>query len=135
MGKQPVRMKAVVYALSPFQQKIMPGLWKDLTGKIHHKVSDNWISTILLLGPLVGTYALRKDHGGWKAICKFANSVIGLWWVCPKLPGEGEVGTQVLKQADVPLFFQKLKAGVLASSWEGPSSAGLIPDGGRGITW
>lgn len=57
MGKQPVRMKAVVYALSPFQQKIMPGLWKDLTGKIHHKVSDNWISTILLLGPLVGTYA------------------------------------------------------------------------------
>ncbi|GFP92073.1 cytochrome b-c1 complex subunit 8 [Phtheirospermum japonicum] len=57
MGKQPVRMKAVVYALSPFQQKVMPGLWKDLTGKITHKITDNWISTTLLLGPLVGTYS------------------------------------------------------------------------------
>ncbi|CAA0840417.1 Cytochrome b-c1 complex- subunit 8 protein [Striga hermonthica] len=57
MGKQPVRMKAVVYALSPFQQKVMPGLWKDITGKIAHKISDNWISTTLLLGPLVGTYS------------------------------------------------------------------------------
>ncbi|KAJ6693461.1 hypothetical protein OIU85_004248 [Salix viminalis] len=56
MGKLPVRMKAVVYALSPFQQKVMPGLWKDLPGKIHHKVSENWISTTLLLGPLVGVY-------------------------------------------------------------------------------
>ncbi|KAH7548225.1 hypothetical protein JRO89_XS14G0085400 [Xanthoceras sorbifolium] len=56
MGKQPVRMKAVVYALSPFQQKIMPGLWKDLPGKIHHKVSENWISATLLLTPLVGVY-------------------------------------------------------------------------------
>ncbi|KAJ6758279.1 RNA-BINDING PROTEIN RELATED [Salix koriyanagi] len=56
MGKQPVKMKAVVYALSPFQQKVMPGLWKDLPGKIHHKVSENWISTTLLLGPLVGVY-------------------------------------------------------------------------------
>ncbi|XP_059297774.1 cytochrome b-c1 complex subunit 8-like [Lycium barbarum] len=44
MGKQPVKLKAVVYALSPFQQKVMPGLWKDLPGKIHHKVSENWIS-------------------------------------------------------------------------------------------
>jgi hypothetical protein len=41
MGKTPVRMKAVVYALSPFQQKVMPGLWKDITTKIHHKVTDN----------------------------------------------------------------------------------------------
>ncbi|GFZ01780.1 Cytochrome b-c1 complex, subunit 8 protein [Actinidia rufa] len=56
MGKTPVRMKAVVYALSPFQQKVMPGLWKDLPGKIHHKVSENWISATLLLAPLVGTY-------------------------------------------------------------------------------
>uniref|UniRef100_A0A6N2LEN4 Uncharacterized protein n=1 Tax=Salix viminalis TaxID=40686 RepID=A0A6N2LEN4_SALVM len=54
MGKQPVKLKAVVYALSPFQQKIMPGLWKDLPGKIHHKVSENWISATLLLSPLEG---------------------------------------------------------------------------------
>ncbi|MCE2055951.1 hypothetical protein HAX54_043790 [Datura stramonium] len=57
MGKQPVKLKAVVYALSPFQQKVMPGLWKDLPGKIHHKVSENWISATLLLAPLVGTYS------------------------------------------------------------------------------
>eukprot|EP00261_Vitis_vinifera_P034907 XP_019076150.1 PREDICTED: cytochrome b-c1 complex subunit 8 isoform X1 [Vitis vinifera] len=58
MGKTPVRMKAVVYSLSPFQQQIMPGLWKDLTTKIHHKVTDNWISATLLLAPLVGTYTV-----------------------------------------------------------------------------
>ncbi|KAK3039871.1 hypothetical protein RJ639_028264 [Escallonia herrerae] len=44
MGKQPVRMRAVVYALSPFQQKVMPGLWKDFTGKIHHKYSLRFFS-------------------------------------------------------------------------------------------
>ncbi|KAI3450205.1 hypothetical protein Pfo_006870, partial [Paulownia fortunei] len=53
MGKQPVRMKAVVYALSPFQQKVMPGLWKDFPEKIAHKISDNWLNATLLLGPLV----------------------------------------------------------------------------------
>uniref|UniRef100_A0A453QWP4 Cytochrome b-c1 complex subunit 8 n=1 Tax=Aegilops tauschii subsp. strangulata TaxID=200361 RepID=A0A453QWP4_AEGTS len=56
MGKMPVRMKAVVYALSPFQQQVMPGLWKDITTKIHHKVSENWISATLLITPVVGTY-------------------------------------------------------------------------------
>ncbi|KAH1030414.1 hypothetical protein J1N35_042588 [Gossypium stocksii] len=60
MGKQPVKMRAVVYALSPFQQKIMSGLWKDLPGKISHKVSENWISATLLLAPLVGTYTQNR---------------------------------------------------------------------------
>ncbi|KAF3545670.1 hypothetical protein DY000_02000223 [Brassica cretica] len=60
MGKQPVKLKAVVYALSPFQQKIMTGLWKDLPEKIHHKVSENWISTILLLAPVIGTYSYAQ---------------------------------------------------------------------------
>ncbi|XP_075657646.1 cytochrome b-c1 complex subunit 8 [Castanea sativa] len=62
MGKQPVRMKAVVYALSPFQQKVMPGLWKDIPGKIHHKVSENWHSAVLLLAPLVGTYSYVQHY-------------------------------------------------------------------------
>ncbi|RYR27552.1 hypothetical protein Ahy_B01g051572 isoform B [Arachis hypogaea] len=57
MGKGFVPMKAVTYGLSPFHQKIMPGLWKDLPTKIHHKVSENWISATLLLGPLVGVYS------------------------------------------------------------------------------
>ncbi|XP_068667143.1 cytochrome b-c1 complex subunit 8-like [Aristolochia californica] len=56
MGKNPVHMKAVVYSLSPFQQKVMPGLWKGLPDKINKKVSENWISASLLLTPLVGTY-------------------------------------------------------------------------------
>ncbi|XP_074590838.1 cytochrome b-c1 complex subunit 8-like [Curcuma longa] len=62
MGKTPVRMKAVIYALSPFQQKVMPGLWKDLPGKIQHKVSENWINATLLLVPLVGTYSFVQYY-------------------------------------------------------------------------
>uniref|UniRef100_A0A3Q7H4G3 Cytochrome b-c1 complex subunit 8 n=1 Tax=Solanum lycopersicum TaxID=4081 RepID=A0A3Q7H4G3_SOLLC len=82
MGKQPVKLKAVVYALSPFQQKIMPGLWKDLPGKIHHKVSENWISATLLLGPLIGTYSVGVGKD--------------MVYVRAAFPGEGEVRTQIL---------------------------------------
>ncbi|KAK6785968.1 hypothetical protein RDI58_014493 [Solanum bulbocastanum] len=87
MGKQPVKLKAVVYAISPFQQKIMPGLWKDLPGKIHHKVSENWISATLLLGPLVGTYSEFMGYG----------DLVQLTKVCAAFPGKGEVRTQILK--------------------------------------
>jgi hypothetical protein len=38
----------------------MTGLWKDLPEKIHHKVSENWISTILLVAPVVGTYSYAQ---------------------------------------------------------------------------
>ncbi|KAK4351623.1 hypothetical protein RND71_030936 [Anisodus tanguticus] len=68
MGKQPVKLKAVVYALSPFQQKVMPGLWKDLPSKIHHKVSENWISATLLLGPLVGVHQIRIERNGYRVL-------------------------------------------------------------------
>ncbi|KAI9107944.1 hypothetical protein K1719_020817 [Acacia pycnantha] len=61
-GKQPVTMKAVVYALSPFQQKVMTGLWKDVPSKIHHKISENWISTTLLLAPLIGVHTYVKNN-------------------------------------------------------------------------
>ncbi|KAL8162053.1 hypothetical protein V2J09_013542 [Rumex salicifolius] len=57
MGKTPVKMKAVIYALSPYQQKVMPGLWKDLPEKISHKISDNWLNATLLISPLVGVYS------------------------------------------------------------------------------
>ena len=49
-------MKAVVYALSPFQQKVMSGLWKDIPGKMQQKVSENWLNALLFITPLVGTY-------------------------------------------------------------------------------
>ncbi|VVA13391.1 PREDICTED: cytochrome b-c1 complex subunit 8 [Prunus dulcis] len=79
MGKHPVQMRAVVYSLSPFQQKVMPGLWKDFTGKIHHKVSENWLSATLLLAPLVATYTYvqqyqekeKLEHRFLKLIYKF----------------------------------------------------------------
>ncbi|KAH0907874.1 hypothetical protein HID58_039701 [Brassica napus] len=88
MGKQPVKLKAVVYALSPFQQKIMTGLWKDLPEKIHHKVSENWISTILLLAPVIGTYSY--------ASLSISQSIDGWICVCSTLHGKGEAGAQVL---------------------------------------
>ncbi|KAJ4810859.1 Cytochrome b-c1 complex subunit 8 [Rhynchospora pubera] len=62
MGKQPVRLKAVVYSLSPFQQKVMPGLWKDITTKIHHKVTENWLNATLLLTPIIGTYSYAQNY-------------------------------------------------------------------------
>lgn len=36
MGKVPIRLKEVVYTLSPFQQSVMGGLWKDLPHKAAH---------------------------------------------------------------------------------------------------
>ncbi|XVE86011.1 hypothetical protein DITRI_Ditri18aG0002000 [Diplodiscus trichospermus] len=80
MGKQPVRMRAVVYALSPFQQKIMSGLWKDVTGKISHKVSENWINATLLLGPLVGTYT-DLSNLPLKAAAAAASSVVPVTFI------------------------------------------------------
>lgn len=36
MGKVPVRLKEVVYTLSPFEQSVMSGLWKDMPHKTAH---------------------------------------------------------------------------------------------------
>ncbi|PNX73320.1 cytochrome b-c1 complex subunit 8-like protein [Trifolium pratense] len=85
MGKNIVPVKSVVYALSPFQQKIMSGLWKDLPTKIHHKVSENWISALLLITPVVGTYSRMYD------IYLTLTHV-----VCYALCGTGEAAPQVL---------------------------------------
>ncbi|KAI3781700.1 hypothetical protein L2E82_11722 [Cichorium intybus] len=62
MGKIPVKVKAVTYALSPFQQKVMPGLWKDFTHKITHKVTENWLNAVLLVGPVVGVYTYVQRY-------------------------------------------------------------------------
>ncbi|KAE8793589.1 cytochrome b-c1 complex subunit 8-like [Hordeum vulgare] len=67
-------MKAVVYALSSFQQQVMAGLWKDITTKIYHKFSENWISTTLLVTPIVGTYKLWMVCGNWRAFHKIQLS-------------------------------------------------------------
>ncbi|CAN0870751.1 Cytochrome b-c1 complex subunit 8-2, mitochondrial [Linum grandiflorum] len=65
-----VRMRAVIYALPPFQQTTMSGLYRELPSKIHHKVVDNWHGVSLLFAPLIGVYS-----------------------VCPQVPRKGEDGT------------------------------------------
>ncbi|KAL5720772.1 hypothetical protein ACHQM5_013410 [Ranunculus cassubicifolius] len=62
MGRVPMKMKAVIYSLSPYQQQVMPGLWKDLPYKLTKKVSENWLSATLLVAPLVGTYAYVQTY-------------------------------------------------------------------------
>lgn len=52
----PRRLKEVVYTLGTYNQKVMSGLWADLPYKISKKVNENWVSTLCLLGPVIGTY-------------------------------------------------------------------------------
>lgn len=40
MGKLPVRLKEVVYTVSPFEVSVLSGLWKDLPAKITKKVKE-----------------------------------------------------------------------------------------------
>ena len=40
MGKVPVRLRELVYTLSPFQQTVMGGLWKDAPAKLARKFSE-----------------------------------------------------------------------------------------------
>eukprot|EP00212_Chloropicon_laureae_P002243 CAMPEP_0197488224 /NCGR_PEP_ID=MMETSP1311-20131121/3199_1 /TAXON_ID=464262 /ORGANISM="Genus nov. species nov., Strain RCC856" /LENGTH=76 /DNA_ID=CAMNT_0043032193 /DNA_START=392 /DNA_END=622 /DNA_ORIENTATION=- len=43
MGKQQVgmRLKEVVYTLSPFEQNVMAGLFKDIPHKVMHHLKQN----------------------------------------------------------------------------------------------
>ncbi|CAI5464545.1 unnamed protein product [Closterium sp. Yama58-4] len=56
VGRVPVRLKEVTYALSPFEQKIMPGLWKDMGKEWVKKIKNNWLDAATCVGPLAGTY-------------------------------------------------------------------------------
>ncbi|CAI5949674.1 unnamed protein product [Closterium sp. NIES-65] len=56
MGRVPVRLKEVTYALSPFEQKIMPGLWKDMGKEWVKKIKNNWLDAATCVGPIAGTY-------------------------------------------------------------------------------
>lgn len=40
MGKVPIRLKEVAYTLSPFEQNVMSGLWKDVTNKVMHQLKE-----------------------------------------------------------------------------------------------
>ena len=63
MGKMAVRLKEVVYTLSPFEQKVMPGLFKDFPSYVSKKVSENWFSSLFLSVPLVGTVVCVPKSG------------------------------------------------------------------------
>jgi len=56
MGKVPVRLREVVYTLSPFEQKIMPGMWRDFGHEVVKKVKNNWFDMSFCAVPLFGTY-------------------------------------------------------------------------------
>jgi len=61
-GKQAVRIKQVVYTLSPFQQSVMSGLFKDIPSKLSKKISENWFD-VLPFGvlPVVATLWYAND--------------------------------------------------------------------------
>lgn len=40
MGKVPIRLREVVYTLSPFEQTVMNGVFKDVPEKLHRKFSE-----------------------------------------------------------------------------------------------
>lgn len=40
MGKVPIRLKEVVYTVSPFEVTIMNGLFKDFPKKVHKHLSE-----------------------------------------------------------------------------------------------
>ncbi|KAJ7560349.1 hypothetical protein O6H91_04G125700 [Diphasiastrum complanatum] len=62
MGKVPIRLKDVIYTLSPFNQQVMAGLWHDLPHKLHKKISENWLSSLFLITPVVGTYWYAEHY-------------------------------------------------------------------------
>eukprot|EP00240_Pyramimonas_obovata_P019471 CAMPEP_0118932210 /NCGR_PEP_ID=MMETSP1169-20130426/9488_1 /TAXON_ID=36882 /ORGANISM="Pyramimonas obovata, Strain CCMP722" /LENGTH=72 /DNA_ID=CAMNT_0006874833 /DNA_START=46 /DNA_END=264 /DNA_ORIENTATION=+ len=62
MGKAAVRLFEVSYALSPFQQNVMPGLFKDIPVKLSKKISGNALSAAFLMVPLVGTVAYAENY-------------------------------------------------------------------------
>ncbi|KAK9796996.1 hypothetical protein WJX73_000069 [Symbiochloris irregularis] len=63
MGRTPVRLKEVVYTLSPFEQTVLEGLWRDLPKKIHKKVSENWLDVgVFLVLPTYATIWYANDY-------------------------------------------------------------------------
>ena len=55
MGKVPIRLREVTYTLSPFEQKILPGLWKGLGYEVRKKLSNNLLDWMVAAVPVVGT--------------------------------------------------------------------------------
>ncbi|KAH7288367.1 hypothetical protein KP509_31G023800 [Ceratopteris richardii] len=61
MGKVPVRLKEVVYTLSPNHLNVMSGLWKDIPGKMREKFQSSWQNALYLITPGVAVYWYVED--------------------------------------------------------------------------
>ncbi|PSC72192.1 SUMO-activating enzyme subunit 1B-1 [Micractinium conductrix] len=62
MGKMPIRLKEVVYTLSPFEQSVMNGLWKDLPHKAAHHMHNLRDAVIFCVAPVVGIGYYCADY-------------------------------------------------------------------------
>ncbi|KAK9825174.1 hypothetical protein WJX81_002523 [Elliptochloris bilobata] len=63
MGKLPVRLKEVVYTVSPFEVSVLSGLWKDLPQKLHRKWSENWVDIgFFAILPVYATMWYANDY-------------------------------------------------------------------------
>jgi len=60
MVKAPVRLKEVVYTLSPFEQSVLSGLWKDLPHKAGHYFSLVKEATLWCILPTTAIVAYTK---------------------------------------------------------------------------
>ena len=54
MGKVPIRLREVVYTLSPFEQTVMNGLFKDVPEKLHRKFAEVRLLVHKRVCPLCG---------------------------------------------------------------------------------
>ena len=64
MGKFPVRLKEVVYTVSPFEVSVLSGLWKDLPEKISRKFREVRARRGRQRRSVRGALCLRRGVGG-----------------------------------------------------------------------
>lgn len=60
-GDKGVKVKAVVYSLSPLQQDTLPGMFRDMLGKPWIKTYVHWDS-LLVIGIVGGTYWYATNY-------------------------------------------------------------------------
>lgn len=82
MGKVPIRLKEVVYTLSPFEQSVMSGLWKDLPHKAAHYMEtvSSGLHALIMWMPV-------KLHARWCGFCPSSHSRGSVRHGCrPRMP-------------------------------------------------
>lgn len=60
-GPKVVRVKSVVYSLSPLQQDTLPGMFRDMLGKPWLKTYGHW-NSLLVIGIVGGTYWYANNY-------------------------------------------------------------------------